>query len=148
VKDTDRAYIAGLVDGEGCIAITRRKLKKLKNDKWYYEPQVIISNTKKDMVNFCVSHYGGWIASAIGRIGNRDYKRIYHWKITGEDMRQLLREVLPYLILKRRQARIVLHFPCYRYRGRYKRTKIELNQQERRYKIMRKLNNRRQYLSS
>ena len=28
MKDTIKAYIVGLIDGEGCIAITRRKLKR------------------------------------------------------------------------------------------------------------------------
>ena len=36
------AYIAGIIDGDGCITITRRKIRRLKTDNWYYEPQVIM----------------------------------------------------------------------------------------------------------
>jgi len=31
-------------------------------NNWYYEPQVIISNTNKGLLSFCVDYYSGWIA--------------------------------------------------------------------------------------
>ncbi len=109
------AYIAGIIDGEGCITVTRREIKRLKTGNWYYEPQVIVSNTYKGLLGFCVEYYGGWIATLRGC--KKGYKEIYHWKVTGDEMKVLIKDVLPYLIIKREQAKINLSFPNYMARG-------------------------------
>lgn len=57
-------------------------------------------------------------------------------------MRRLLEDTLAYLILKRKQASIVLSFPSYYHNGQRARTEIELREQERKYISMRMLNNK------
>jgi len=138
MKVANKAYLAGLIDGEGCISICRRKHKQKKSDNWYYEPQVIIANTDKRMVDFAIDLCGGWVA--IPKKIKDHHKQQYHWKITGDDMRQLLSDVLPYLILKKKQAEIVLSFPNYQHERRNGRTKEELDKQENLWREMKQLN--------
>jgi len=137
IKNIVKAYIAGLVDGEGCIAITRRKIKRLSTNNWYYEPQVIVANTDKRMVDFLAGLYQGWIATP--KKLKYYYKQGYHWKITGDNMRQLLRDVLPHLVIKKKQAELILSFPAYNETGK-PRTTIEKQQQRSLWLKMKGLN--------
>ena len=132
------AYIAGIIDGEGCITITRRKIRRLKTDNWYYEPQVIISNTNKELLRFCAECYGGWITKL--RKCKSNHSIAYQWKVTGNEMRSLLDAVNPYLIVKRKQANIVLLFPKYKTNGQKARTNMEKQEQENIWLAIKKLN--------
>ena len=134
-------YIAGLMDGEGCITITRRKSCKNRiypNNYWYYEPQTIISNTNKKVLSFCLSYYGGWIATV--KMCKREHATVYHWKLTGDKMRGLLTDIIPYLIVKKKQAHMILFFPRYGGNGRKSRTDTERQEQERLWLAIKKLN--------
>ena len=132
------AYIAGIIDGDGCITITRRKIRRLKTDNWYYEPQVIITNTDKELLRFCAERYGGWIAKL--RKPNRNYSTAYQWKVTGDEMKSILDDVNPYLIVRRKQANIVLLFPKYKRNGQKARTDTEKQEQETIWLAIKKLN--------
>lgn len=138
MKDTIKAYIAGLIDGEGCIAITKRKIKRLETDYWYYEPQVIICNTDKRMIDFLVDYYSGYIVT--GKKQKDHHKERYYWKMTGDNMRQLLRNVSPYLILKKKQASLILSFPRYNGNGQKCRTDTERQEQEDLWLAVKELN--------
>jgi len=128
MKYTDRAYLAGLVDGEGCITICRRKKARGQNKNWYYEPQVDVANTDKRIIDCLVDLCGGWVATPKK---NKDHhKQGYYWKITGDNMRQFLRDILPYLRGKKEQARTVLQFPTYEHKGCNGRTQKEMKKQE------------------
>ncbi len=139
MKDTRKAYIAGLIDGEGCITITRRKIKRLKTDYWYYEPQVVVANTDKRMTDFLVDLCGGWVV-VVTKTQKECHKPSYHWKMTGDNLRQLLRDVSPYLIVKKKQASLILSFPSYKRNGKKCRTKIERQAQEDLWLIVKNLN--------
>jgi len=141
MEDTIRAYIAGLIDGEGCITITRRKVKRLKTDNWFYEPQVIVSNTDKRLSDFLLDLCGGWVAT-VTKTQKECHKPSYHWKITGDNMRRLLKDIIPYLRIKKEQARIVLQFPSYKGNGHKARTQEELKGQEDLWLRMKQLNKR------
>ncbi len=132
------AYMAGIVDGEGCITITRRKIRRLKTNNWYYEPQVIVGNINKELISFCVDCYGGWIATL--KRHNQNWATIYHWKVTGNEMKSLLNDIIPYLIVKKKQANIVLSFPKYNRNGQKRRTYIEKQEQENLWFAIKKLN--------
>lgn len=143
-KEAVRAYLAGIIDGEGCITITRRKVRRVKTNNWFYEPQIIIANSCKTMLDFCAGYYGGWIAILKKRKG---HTTAYQWKATGDEMRAILKDVLPYLIVRRKQANKVLSFPSYMSRGwgnkPFKgRSQEELKEQEDLWIELKKLNSR------
>lgn len=55
-------------------------------------------------------------------------------------MRQLLRDTLSYLIIKRKQAEIILSFPNYKHIRYMGRTKFELDKQYKLWKELKQLN--------
>jgi hypothetical protein len=45
IEDTDWAYAAGFVDGEGCIAISRAYVPA--RQRFYYVVQVVVANRER-----------------------------------------------------------------------------------------------------
>ncbi len=45
IKETDKAWLAGIMDGEGCISLIRRHT--------YYVPSVKIANTNEKLIQRC-----------------------------------------------------------------------------------------------
>jgi hypothetical protein len=85
-------YLAGLVDGEGCIRL--HPSNKGKYRKYY--PRLQVTNTYKPILDMLVDQYGGAVHS--------DTKsRKENWKA-----RELLNQLLPYLIIKKEKAIEVL----------------------------------------
>jgi len=130
MKATDKAYIAGLVDGEGCITIYKRKNGHFPKagKPWYYQPVVTIGNTDKRMLDFVVDRCKGWITKP--KPQRSHWKQSYCWFISGEAMRSFLRDIIPYLVIKRKQVEIILSFPNYIDRGWGGKTSVGRSQQE------------------
>ena len=78
---------------------------------YYYGPAVIMVNTERTMLDYVATAYGGKVTRI--KKGGRSSKDVYQWVITGENMRRLLKDILAYLIIKRKQARLILNFPIF-----------------------------------
>lgn len=102
MTETDRAYWAGILDGEGCLGLGRR-LKK------YVTPTVQVSNTKMALLVWIQERLGGHIYKYSPRVDNR--APCYLWSCAGQRALAAVREAYPYLILKREQADILLALP-------------------------------------
>lgn len=104
-----RAYIAGIIDGEGSIGIIRRKS----------EPSgcifVAVYNTDPRIPVLMKSYYGGCIHETKPKNG---WRVLFHWRASNLAAEKLLRDVLPFLILKKEQASLCLFVR--RYSKRYK----------------------------
>ncbi|MEM3646598.1 MAG: LAGLIDADG family homing endonuclease [Thermofilum sp.] len=94
-KHEDIVYIAGLLDGEGCIGIWRSGK--------YYQPCVVISNQ-----NIRVLKQVKKILS-FGSVVRKRTAYEYH-VYRRENIKRLLTAVLPYLNVKRVEARLMLDF--------------------------------------
>lgn len=106
------AYLAGIIDGEGCITITVSKYKddtKPKQRGVHYVSRIQVTNTDRRLINWLVSNFGGNVHGNGRR--KKGWKESYKWLLTGHKVQEsLLLAVLPYLILKREQALTVLEF--------------------------------------
>lgn len=101
------AYLAGFIDGEGTITITRSWSKKSKCD--FYRVYLTVANTNKEIIDWLYKSYGGWIRTNYQE--HERWKTIYRWHIYRQnDLESFLKSILPYLRLKKRQAEIVLIF--------------------------------------
>lgn len=99
-NEADRAWLAAMVDGEGCIAIHRRMDEGRKRPT--FAPMVQVSNTNLALLERCKTIAGVGTISHSDRGRNR---RIYRWCVMSNQARQLLRELYPHLIAKQPQAR-------------------------------------------
>ena len=108
LTDNELAYIAGFVDGEGCISITKRKDKEYKNGCSFYVNLRIV-NTDLEILEWIqdILNVGGCIIKR-KRIGNN--KQCYELKYGCLQACKGVRLLLPYIKVKKRQAKILLEF--------------------------------------
>lgn len=94
-RSADRAWLAAILEGEGCITLTQGRT-----------PHLGITNTDRAMLERVMA-----IVQA-GRIRLKQpvpgSRPCYEWRVGGSSARSILALVQPYLVTKREQARIVL----------------------------------------
>lgn len=142
MKDKELIYLAGFLDGEGSIMIGRQIKPKQKSP--YFNLRITIVNTNEKVMNWIQNITRGTIVNR--RINHPKWKKIITWRIRERKAENLLKILLPYLIVKKQQAKLGLKFQNFRhslpnngYRGR---TKRELKQLYRYYNKMKSLNKR------
>jgi hypothetical protein len=101
------AYLAGIVDGEGSIYITKSK------DKQFTAGLKVAMNDKPALVLF-QSVFGGKISKGTRKIDKRNNK-LYApaWVLqyrSLNDIKSIITKLTPFLQVKRKQAQIVLDF--------------------------------------
>lgn len=101
------SYLAGIVDGEGhvCICASQRTAKRYKSKSYYL--QLRVANTNLILMGF-LEKFDGSINSYWDK--NPKHKTLYNWGIGGIHAANLLKEIYPYLLLKKEQAKIALEF--------------------------------------
>ena len=103
---SEASYIAGFTDGEGWIGLSRRKKTWANGQGTYLRP--IVSLTQKDRRPL------DWISSLVGNAGHIHvdgrFGQIHELKFDGPAIRWLLPQLIPFLIVKKKQAELVLRF--------------------------------------
>ncbi len=99
------AYVAGSIDGEGCLDIQKRIRTDDKN-KIHHRPRLRISLTEKELIEWLQKSFGGNIST---RIGIDNYKDSYTWSLMGGRLLpSFLQKIYPYLKIKRKQAEVII----------------------------------------
>lgn len=127
ISYANREWIAAIIDGEGCIRMT----KGFRGKGLAYWPMISVNNTKKRLLDELLRRTG------IGGIAYSDRPKPANpvWTWTVGDRENILRlcvTLLPHLILKRRQARLLLMLP--------KRHEKHTTRRARIYKLLRSCN--------
>lgn len=138
-RQTHWAYIAGIMDADGCFMIMKHK-RKTKNkttqralefpkkvEKWSvsYLPGVKIAMIESEAINFVMNDMGfGNMHIDGARKSRPNSKPIYHWYMRKkENLVIFLENIIPYLKIKIKRAEHLLNFcrhlisnpnPCYR----------------------------------
>lgn len=101
------AYIAGLIDGDGALFITKWDKKDRPNPR--YRVELSVTNTSQPIVEW-LKHTlkAGRIASLNHR--NAKDKQAYQWVLPHVPIKPLLEEIRPYLIVKAHKADLALAF--------------------------------------
>lgn len=99
IKDTDLAYMAGYIDGEGCIRMGR------------YTPRLGIQTCNPHPLRFIVKLFPQTQVHLQNRLTNRN-KPIYRLEYNGINAINILNAILPYMIEKKDQAEklIQIHY--------------------------------------
>lgn len=104
--ETDKAYLAGLIDGEGCITITKAK-RPHSTPLPIYILLIVISQKDKQLLDFWKAKTQLGSVFAVKKSRNDG---IYQWQIKSRQAETLLRAVYDFLILKKNQADLVFKF--------------------------------------
>jgi hypothetical protein len=110
LTETEKAYLAGLIDGEGCITIIKSKpARKAKNPS--YSLQVFINITDERVIRYCKEVTGvGSISFLLVTKRKPTWKNIWTWCLRKQDTYDFLVQILPYLIIKKRQAELAVEY--------------------------------------
>lgn len=130
----ERAYLAGLIDGEGsiyCGAIGTHR------NKTCY-PCIAIGMTDRDVIEWISSRWGCKVSYVLKRTKNPNWLDQHFVRLSGKRAQLLCLVLLPYLRVKRRQAELVGLFPCEAREAPGKRISPEVN--ERRFALRDQIN--------
>lgn len=101
-SETDKAYLAGFLDGEGTIVIgTHGQVNRL-------SVRVIIGNTNKEILTNLQELWGGCLSTRQPQKEGWKACSVLEWS-TSKAI-EILKEVLPYLKLKKEQSLIAIQF--------------------------------------
>ncbi len=111
LSPTDVAWIAGFVDGEGCLTITRQRAKgSVLGEYIYYRPVLVIANNDKPSLDWIQTQLRvGHVATI--RHGTDRWAPSYQYVVGGFAALKVVRLISPYLRIKCRQAALLLQFP-------------------------------------
>jgi len=102
---TKYAYMAGMLDGEGYIGLSKfhGDSSKKYNNKYTYKARVIVSNCNLDLLQWIQKNFGGFISKKIK--GINDYQG-YNLQIGYAD--KWLPKVIPFMIGKKKKAQLLI----------------------------------------
>lgn len=121
ILETDKAWLAGIIDGEGCITIVKRGNN--------FVPSVKIANTNELLINKCKEVLSEAGVSFNIRYSDRGERKNAKpaWELAMESRPRVvaaLELILPYLVSKKEQASLVLDWCS---QGTRKKTDTEAN---------------------
>ena len=100
-------YLAGIVDGEGYIGINFYKKGKW-NCSDNYKVRLTISTTSLELIDWLLNNFGGYLHQK--PVYSDTHNQSYNWTVYCKYAGELLKMVYPYLIIKKRQAEIILAY--------------------------------------
>jgi len=116
ISNTDKAYIAGIMDGEGCFNM----IKNPKRNS-IHSARIMVVNTEMSMLSFLKDRYGGFVIESKSKMQKR-YR--WMWVLSNSNIDKFLHDILPYLVVKKEQAKIMIKFRKSKLRTKYKRNGI------------------------
>lgn len=109
--DTTYAYLAGAIDADGFISVSKKTGYRRRADgssPTYYSVRIGLSETRAEIPDLLQATWPAWRGEHQPK--NPAHKRWHIWQTMGAKAREPLTRLLPYLILKREQARLALEF--------------------------------------
>jgi hypothetical protein len=102
------AYLAGIVDGEGCFYFGKVKQGRYGNGtQWHCK--LAVTSCDKCLTDWLNDLFGGTKEQRYRYISKRAFERpIHRWDASGLMLNYLLPKILPYLIIKRKQCETMI----------------------------------------
>jgi hypothetical protein len=105
---TEAAYTAGFVDGEGTISLNRAARLRARAG-FRYQPDLSMANTCRMVLERIVEMCGNGRIEVTNTV-HPIHKLGYRLRFTSNQIRHVLPQLYPYLIIKRKQAELLLEF--------------------------------------
>jgi len=102
IEEWQKAYFAGLIDGEGCLSITKCKGQ--------LTIVIGISMTTPQPLYDLRRYFGGSLIKVRRGNGTENWKPIYMWRVYSRKAEMVLEAIEPYLTVKEEQARVLREF--------------------------------------
>ncbi|OLS33853.1 hypothetical protein BTR22_19930 [Alkalihalophilus pseudofirmus] len=99
LEKTEAAYLAGIIDGEGTISLTRAHLKENRR------PVISIPSNDRELLDYIKNLVGGYITSK-KNYKPGTHKDSYVLSVKNKSMvMSILRDIIPYLKIKQKKLR-------------------------------------------
>lgn len=107
LSTTEAAYIAGLVDADGCIQVSKRQRKEVSTTQ--YTLEVSVSNNDINIINYIQRIVGGGAYEILRHEGTKSIVA-YSYVASGKLAQELLMLIESYLISKQKEAILGIEF--------------------------------------
>ena len=97
MTEAEWGYLAGIIDGEGCISLDHRA-----------HPILIVGNTSEALILWLRDHVAQGSVQVRSSHWNPKHKKQWAWRLAGQKIGPLLIALLPYLVIKKAQAELVI----------------------------------------
>ena len=102
------AYMAGIMDGEGTFYIGNYSGNRKNGDK-HFQTVIAVATTDKSLMDWLVDVFGGSFRSYTPKqMAKNSRKQVYRWQATSHRLLHICEIILPYLVIKKRQAEIMI----------------------------------------
>jgi hypothetical protein len=102
------AYLAGIIDGEGSITIGCYAFSK-KTGVPHFHTKIEVTSTDKVLIDWLADNFGGGKSTYTDKqMANNCKRRPFRWTIHSDRVKHLCECTLPYLIIKKEQAQIMI----------------------------------------
>lgn len=112
LTEVERAWLAAIIDGEGCLSISRSRRSDTKAG-WRYYPAIELTSTSKDLIDKFVSLTEPWVTRVREYSNNHFFenaKRRFQVEIRNRSCEDFVHAIRPYLIEKGKQADLMVEF--------------------------------------
>lgn len=128
-------WLAAMIDGEGTIGI-------YKYSKHSYLVRLQVSNTSEELIDYLKEKYN---RNKHGPYKQKEERRkdVFEWKCHSKEAIRLIKQIKPYLVIKREQAQLAIRAWEDTFRINYRNREIPryaLDKREEYYQQMKKLN--------
>lgn len=115
---TTVAYLAGFFDADGCVVLATRKLPRMNTPGVYHRLRLQVAGVDPTPLQLFQQRWGGSLGSL--QPPKPTQRRYYQWVLdNNQKVHHALEEMLPYLTVKRRQARLALRYSRECYKGNH-----------------------------
>jgi hypothetical protein len=103
------AYLAGIIDGEGTLFIGNYGNKDKIRGTGFFQTIISVTTTDECLIDWLYNNFGGWKSEYTPKQRAKNCKGpVYSWKCTGDRLTHLCELMIPYLVIKKEQAMILL----------------------------------------
>ncbi|AFU86543.1 HNH endonuclease [Caulobacter phage CcrRogue] len=142
--EVDRAYLAGLIDGEGCISVSRTHSNasaKGCRRGYAYRSSVSVAMTNKEVLLWASETTG--FGKICPKKTKPHHRPAWTWTVWSKQAAELLKALQPYLRIKAEQAKALIEFQqAMRQPGSKGLSDEEWENRERSYEAFRQMNKR------
>jgi len=101
------AYLAAVIDCDGSFTLVKENSQThCKNIR--YEFRIVVTNTNKEFLEAIKNEFGGHVR--VQNKSNGVWKTSYRWTSSSKKIEEIAWGILPFLIIKKRQAELLLEF--------------------------------------
>lgn len=102
-------YVAGLIDGEGCIDLQITYHKDYPG-RPYISPRLRVSMAEaaKPVLEIFNANFGGGLSKRPRKFDNPNWQDAWEWSLHGKSLRPVLQNLVNHLIVKKEQAKLLI----------------------------------------